>query len=77
MAKAHENTGENAHKSPEKLQKEVISLKGLLQESYLEIQRLKERLHKYETRAMGTTNAGQWLQNLSFWSPKPVNHYAR
>ncbi|MBS1511045.1 MAG: hypothetical protein JST86_09400 [Bacteroidetes bacterium] len=48
MAKAQENTSENTRKSPEQLQKEVNSLKELLQEAYLEIQKLKESLQKYE-----------------------------
>ena len=48
MAKTQENTGENAQKSPEQLQKEVNSLKELLQEAYLEIQQLQESLDKYK-----------------------------
>lgn len=48
MAKAQENTSENTRKSPEQLQKEVNSLKELLQEAYLEIQKLKESLQKCE-----------------------------
>ncbi len=53
MAKAQENTSDNAQKSPEQLQKEVISLKELLQEAYLEIQKLKERLDNYENPGDG------------------------
>ncbi len=66
MAKTQENTGENAQKSPERLQKEVISLKELLQESYLEIQKLKERLHKYENPGDGYNKRWTMVTKIAF-----------
>jgi hypothetical protein len=48
MAKTHENISENTQRSPEQLQKEVNSLKELLRDAYIDIQKLKESLHKYE-----------------------------
>jgi hypothetical protein len=66
MAKAQENTSENAQKPAEQLQNEVISLKELLQEAYLEIQRLKERLHKYENPGDGYNKRWTMVTKLVF-----------
>lgn len=66
MAKAPENTGENDQKSREQLQKEVNSLKELLQEAYLEIQKLKERLHKYENPGDGYNKRWTMVTKLVF-----------
>ena len=66
MAKAYENTGENAQKPPEQLQKEVNSLKELLQEAYLEIQKLKERLDKYENQGDGYNKRWTMVTKLVF-----------
>lgn len=66
MAKAYENTGENAQKPPEHLQKEVNSLKELLQEAYLEIQKLKERLDKYENPGDGYNKRWTMVTKLVF-----------
>lgn len=66
MAKAHENTSENAQKSPEQLQKEVISLKELLQKAYQEIQKLKDCLHKYENPGDGYNKRWTMVTKLVF-----------
>lgn len=66
MAQAQENTGKNAQKSPEQLQKEVNSLKELLQEAYLEIQKLKERLDKYENPGDGYNKRWTMVTKLVF-----------
>ena len=66
MAKAQENTGENAQKSSEQLQKEVNSLKELLQEAYWEIQKLKERLHKHENPGDGYNKRWTMVTKLVF-----------
>lgn len=66
MAKTQENTGENAQKSPEQLQKAVNSLKELLQEAYLEIQKLKESLDKYENPGDGYNKRWTMVTKLVF-----------
>jgi hypothetical protein len=66
MAKSQEHTGESAQKSPEQLQKEVISLKELLQEAYLDIQKLKERLNKYENPGDGYSKRWTMVTKIAF-----------
>ena len=66
MAKEQENKGENAHKSPEQLQKEVIFLKELLQEAHLKIQKLKERLDKYENPGDGYNKRWTMVTKIAF-----------
>jgi len=66
MAKAHENTSENAQKSQEQLQKEVNSLKELLRDAYVEIHNLKERLRKYENPGDGYSKRWTMVTKLVF-----------
>ncbi len=66
MAKAQENTSENAQKSQEQLQKEVNSLKELLREAYVAIEILKERLHKYENPGDGYSKRWTMVTKLVF-----------
>jgi hypothetical protein len=66
MNKRQENTSENAQKSPEQVQKEVNSLKELLQEAYLEIQKLTERLQKYENPGDGYSKRWTMVTKIVF-----------
>ncbi|WP_133162755.1 hypothetical protein [Flavipsychrobacter stenotrophus] len=66
MAKTQENTSENAQKSREQLQKDVNSLKELLREAYLEIQKLKEGLHNYENPGDGYNKRWTMVTKLVF-----------
>lgn len=66
MTEALENTAENTQKSTEQLQKEVNSLKELLQEAYVEMQKLNERLRKYENPGDGYNKRWTMVTKIVF-----------